>query len=383
MKTKGFLVFSLAALSLASCEGGATSSLSSETSSQTPITTSQATSAPKASSTIYSGKARSDLTNLFVRNDGWNGADGVYTFQIGDKILWYFSDTFVGVVNADRKRVNNSFINNSYAVSNLDGSDISFHYGENPISSAFKAPAGSYYWPQDSYVKDGTLYIFALKMKAAGGLGDILGVDIVKAAFDGTSVTESEIIPLPGLQSSDKTLGAYLYGSYVEKAEDGYLYIYGYRTINNRKNMVVCRMAESAFPSGAIEYLNTEGWSASVNTLKELAGDISPEFRLYHVGNKVYLAYILSTWSGKIFLSEAPSALDVFPRGEYVYYCPEEATITKSTICYNAKIQSVFSDSNKLVISYHVNSLTNADNANAEIYRPRFIEVERTDGGGL
>jgi hypothetical protein len=383
MKGKPWVLLALGLLLLSSCDGGVTSSLSSESSGQTPATTSQSTSTPKASSTVYTSTPRNDLTNLFVRHEGWNGADGVYTFKIGDKILWYFSDTFVGTVNADRQRINNAFINNSYAVSDLDGSNIVFHYGENPISSAFKAPEGSYYWPQDSYVKDNTLYIFALKMKAAGGLGDILGVDIVKATFDGTSVSESEIIPLSGLQSSDTALGAYLYGSYLEKAEDGYLYIYGYRTINNRKNMVVCRMLESSFPGGSLEYLNSEGWSTSVTSLKELASDISPEFRLYHVGSKVYLAYILSTWSGKIFLSEAPTALDVFPRGEYVYYCPEEVAITKNTICYNAKIQSVFSDGSKLVISYHVNSLTNADNANAEIYRPRFIEVKRTDGGSL
>jgi hypothetical protein len=383
MKRKQAVLALFAVLLLASCDGGTSSSITSEASSETPISTSQSTSTPKASSTIYSGTARTDLTNLFVRSDGWNGADGVYTFRIGEKILWYFSDTFVGKVDENRKRIANSFINNSYAVSDLDGSNIVFHYGENPISSAFKALEGSYYWPQDSYVKDNTLYIFALKMKAAGGLGDILGVDIVKATFDGTTLTEGEIIPLSGLQSSDTALGAYLYGSYVKKAADGYLYIYGYRTISNRKNMVVCRMLESSFPSGSLEYLNSEGWSTSVTSLKELASDISPEFRLYHVGSKVYLVYILSTWSGKIFLSEAPTALDVFPRGEYVYYCPEEVAITKNTICYNAKIQSVFSDSNKLVISYHVNSLTSADNANAEIYRPRFIEVKRTDGGSL
>lgn len=147
--------------------------------------------------------------------------------------------------------------------------------------------------------------------------------------------------------------------------------------------MCVSRMKLDGFPKSQVEYLNNDGWSASPTDLKEMANDISPEFRLYHVGNKVFLAYILSTWSGKIFLSEADTSLSVFPRGEYVYYCPEEVTITKNTFCYNAKIQPALCDEKKIVISYHVNSFTSADNSNAEVYRPRFIEVVRTDGGNL
>jgi hypothetical protein len=383
MNKKALYLLCSSFLLLSACQGQGNIVSSSSLNSNTAVRTTYVTSGPKASSKIYTGTKRDDLDNFFIRSSGWNGADGVYTFAFGNKLLWYFSDTFVGEVDSTRTRQNNKMINNSYAVSDLDGSDIVFHYGEDPIASAFPAPAGSLYWPEDSYVDGNDLYMFDLKMKAGGGLGDILGVDIVKATFDGTLLTQGEITEVPGLQTNDTSVGSYVFGSYVEKGDDGYLYVFGYLTKSGRHNMCVSRMKLDGFPKSQVEYLNNDGWSASPTDLKEMANDISPEFRLYHVGNKVFLAYILSTWSGKIFLSEADTSLSVFPRGEYVYYCPEEVTITKNTFCYNAKIQPALCDEKKIVISYHVNSFTSADNSNAEVYRPRFIEVVRTDGGNL
>ena len=73
-----------------------------------------------------------ELNNKFYRFSGWSGADGIYSFKVADKVLLYFSDTFIGDSSKDFK-----LINNSLAV--IKNDTIDFYYNKNPISSSFAA----------------------------------------------------------------------------------------------------------------------------------------------------------------------------------------------------------------------------------------------------
>ena len=65
-------------------------------------------------------------SNLFDRNNGWTGADGIYSIPIDrveipnsfteQKTLFIFSDTFIGEVNSSDERINTIMIRNSYAL---------------------------------------------------------------------------------------------------------------------------------------------------------------------------------------------------------------------------------------------------------------------------
>lgn len=73
----------------------------------------------------YIIREETELTNAFLRFNGWTGADGVFSFDLdngGDKIGinhnttgFIFSDTFIGGVNPDTYlRINPEIINNSF-----------------------------------------------------------------------------------------------------------------------------------------------------------------------------------------------------------------------------------------------------------------------------
>ena len=88
-----------------------------------------------------------ELSNLFLRQSGWTGADGIFSFDMnhgGDQIgqnhtitSFLFSDTFIGDVNEKGIRFNYDFINNSFGYLNHETNEISFDWDqtqEKPLS---------------------------------------------------------------------------------------------------------------------------------------------------------------------------------------------------------------------------------------------------------
>jgi len=92
-----------------------------------------------------------ELNNKFYRFSGWSGADGIYSFKVADKVLLYFSDTFIGDSSKNGIRKDFKLINNSLAV--IKNDTIDFYYNKNPISSSFAASNNSYYWLEMALLK--------------------------------------------------------------------------------------------------------------------------------------------------------------------------------------------------------------------------------------
>ena len=79
--------------------------------------------------TIYMGlgyyvEKNLEMTSLFERAHGWNGGDGIYSFNLerekdynqqNDRTLFVFGDTFVGHARKDKVRIEpTAFVNNSF-----------------------------------------------------------------------------------------------------------------------------------------------------------------------------------------------------------------------------------------------------------------------------
>jgi len=92
-------------------------------------------------------KEEKDLSDQFLRTEGWTGADGIFTFDLdqgGDRIGlnhqttgFIFSDTFIGTVNEEYRRTGFEFVNNSFGYLNHDNDQLSFEWddtGELPKS---------------------------------------------------------------------------------------------------------------------------------------------------------------------------------------------------------------------------------------------------------
>jgi hypothetical protein len=296
---------------------------------------------------------REDYDALFTKDPLWQGADGLYCWRFGSRLLWSFCDTLVGE--------SKTMIHNSWAASDFALSPLSFH------TESYLSQPGFYDWPQDGYFDCKSLYLFSLVLKDnTQETFPLTGVEINQVVYQNGSLKQVARYPLMGLTSPAIFLGS-------EVLEEGdYLYLFGYTVKGASKEMVVARMTKSEFPKGPLYFLTQEGWNLKPEHLSILAHDISPEFQIVYAHGSYYLAYIKGSISGEIYLSSSPNWLGPFPKGRKIYSCPEQS---KRAICYNAKILSALSDDQHLLLSYHVNALTNEDLLHTDCYRPHFLEV--------
>src|SRR5688500_8257572 len=124
-------------------------------------------------------------TNLFKRSKGWFGGDGIFAIPFSgidsfsdDSVLFLFSDTMVGEINAGKLDPGFNMVNNSVMILS----------GEEPVEEASrfliketsaKEPAtlfvpntsatktGDYYWLGDGFVNHANknMYIFAYRIR--------------------------------------------------------------------------------------------------------------------------------------------------------------------------------------------------------------------------
>src|SRR5205823_628817 len=127
------------------------------------------------------------------RTDDWTGADGVYSIPLGEgSVMWDFSDTFLGSVNADGTRPNDAPIINNDLVMQRGGALVTTVHGGTSTAPAslFTPSDASWYWMGDGTVENGTLRVFLPKYTRTGpGAWDWMwsGTDIGSVAANGTT----------------------------------------------------------------------------------------------------------------------------------------------------------------------------------------------------
>ena len=294
-----------------------------------------------------------ELNNKFYR----------FSFKVADKVLLYFSDTFIGDSSKNGIRKDFKLINNSLAV--IKNDTIDFYYNKNPISSSFAASNNSYYWLEDGIVEGDKLTIFALKMKndVLSSLPfEIEGIDIIR-----TSTTFKDSIEYT-IQETNLYSNNMVWGISLIKEND-YYYVFGYKNIYNNKCLVLSRTKDFI----SYEYLNEKGiFSSNIDSLLILKDHFEAESKIVKKGNFYYIAYTKDSISSEIFLIRTDSLLKPFTKEIKIYTCPEHQG---NIITYNAKIQDALSSRDNFVISYNVNTLINDEHQYLSIYRPRFIEI--------
>ena len=308
-------------------------------------------------------KKLEELNNKFYRLSGWSGADGVYSFKVDNRILLYFSDTFIGSSTNDGIRKDFKLINNSLAI--MENDKIDFIYNKNPIDSIFIQSDNSYYWLEDGIVENDKLAIFALNMKNdvfSSVPFEINGIDIIHTTTSFAENMKYEI------QKTNLYADNIIWGISIIK-EDGYYYVFGYKNTYGNKCLVLSRTKDLK----TYEYLNSIGLFSSNNQdLLVLKEHFEAESKVFKVNSYYYIAYTKDSISSEIYLIRAKSIFKPFNEEIKLYTCPEHKD---SIITYNAKIQDALSNEERLIISYNVNTLVNSEHKYLDIYRPRFIEI--------
>lgn len=362
----------------------------------------------------YSAVAAPEWTTLFDRRSGWTGADGVYSIPLsGDerpgsaagtgRTLILFSDTFVGTVNADKSRSNTVMVNNTTALLTGDqpvadqlqfnvrttgkGKAVSMVVPKNPADPSER------FWPSDGVVVGDKVYAFAMRIKDA----DTPPFAFATAGASLLWAPVNDPVPFAGSYGQKESslmvfakpggYGETFYGLAVmpltaaagAPQPDGYLYVYGSRSGQYQKSLVVSRVKPAQIANfSAYRFWDGSQWVADINQAAVVTRAVSAEFSVHPLPDgRFMLVHMTDLLGTSVAVRYGSSPVGPWGKDIIVWDAPEVA-LTPNVFVYGAKAHPHLSTTGELLISYHANTFDFFENfsaGGADIYRPRFIKV--------
>ncbi|MFD0683009.1 DUF4185 domain-containing protein [Actinomadura fibrosa] len=331
--------------------------------------------------------------------DDWTGADTTYSLKLSDgRIVYAYSDTFLGKVNSDGSRPvvieeggTTPFINNSFVVQATGGALTTVHGGTAAAPKAVMPPPqrADWYWAGD-LTQSGSevqqLYREYYDPNPDNGdPWDMKFKGNVLARFStGNLSAPTQVAAMPSATGVQ-------WGSAILK-DGGKTYIYGTEDYTdpstgvNTKYLHVARV-DGTDLRGTWSYRTSSGWSLAEADSARLLSGVSNEFSVTKRGAH-YLLVNQDTkiaFGAEIDVLLSCSADGPFTNEQTVYSTPETGPFGSygdpDVYTYNAHQHASLSSSGRLVISYNVNSLdrtagpANDNYRDVSIYRARYINL--------
>ncbi len=349
------------------------------------------TSAALGSGFTFRAEPAPELEKPFRHDSGWVGADGDFSVPLdGGRVLWLFSDTFVGEVE-DGRRINCRMVNNSVAIQRQDANQpVEFFHGKNQDGSprSFVVPerGSGYFWLFDGVLTPKGLYLFLMRVETVGegafgfrGTGTTLGhVKNPSEPPDKWQITQTD---LDCCRYTPE--GSIFYGSCVLKA-DGYCYIYGLDSMardgrKRRGAMVLARVPENEVGEpDKWRFLSGGKWLPAPAVPDALCEGLASEYSVSWLpAIKRYVAvYTEGGIFGRIVVRTAPNPGGPWGEPVCVYECPDSKWHEK-TFSYAAKAHPELATApDELIVTYATNSTRFADLIeDARLYWPRFVRI--------
>jgi hypothetical protein len=356
------------------------------------------------------------MFNNYGNNAGcadWSGGDATNGVNLGGgTVAWFFSDSYLGSPAARKTLFYRSTLRNSIVIQNgtslrtITGGNtcqerntsLSFwdRYAKTP-APAPDASSGGFYWTGDQMV---------------------VGSNVVKFYYHGTpgkfpfAIDSSAVatIPVSALES-DKTMNitplqftnlctdsadgsTVIWGSALLNWQ-GNVYVYGWSTTNSK--LLYLAKTTAANLTDPSTWQTFDGLDSSGNPIWSGCGDGNQLVPLpITLGSGLSVATIpgsSSLWliqedpgnglvNGPITAHPAAEPWLFGNQEDVLYYPPEEShSYPYYYLTYEARLQPAFASASQVVISYNVNTTAvdtgcvSANNHDASIYRPRFIDV--------
>jgi hypothetical protein len=354
-----------------------------------------------------------EWTNLFARNNGWFGGDGIYTIPLNGvesgkpeakKTLFIFSDSMIGNIKDDKMEPGAKMIHNSVAI--LKGAkpvkeNITFFWKndqkDNPETVFVpKTPLTGptdYYWLGDGFVnqeQNNAIYIFGYRVKqvsdGAFGFSEVGNTLIKIAEKEEPPYKTFEQKDTPFYLSSNETekeMGSFGAGIFVNTAKagapkpDGYVYVYGVKGM--AKKLLVARVKPKEFDDySKWSFWDGATWNADIKKAGAITDQVSNELSLSVLPDGRYALIFQQGGMGRAVgmrLGKSP----IGPFGPIIkLWDSSDALIKKSYFSYNAKAHPSLSEKGELLISYNVNSFDFFKDleTDPQLYRPRFIKIK-------
>jgi hypothetical protein len=360
----------------------------------------------------FSVEEATDWSNLFVRNSGWVGGDGIFSIPLNgvdtagagkdQETLLLFSDTIFGDIINDSIQPGFKMVHNSTAIikgNEPEKNNIEFYVDKKSngdpesmfIPATPNSQPGDYYWLGDGFVNhamaDAT-YIFGYRVRdttaASFGFTEV-GNTIIKIPKGSTPPFTDQVqmdtpFFLSGSSDTYGSFGACIFPNtkeaYAPNA-DGYVYIYGLR--GKAKNVLVARVKPEQFEDfSSWRFWDGNTWNTDIKAVANIANRASNELSVSPLKDGRYAMVFQTDGIGRtvgLRLSNHPEG----PFGPIIelWEC-KEPDIAKNFFVYNAKAHPNLSMPNELLISYNVNSFDfwNDILVYPNLYHPRFIRVK-------
>lgn len=366
---------------------------------------------PKADTLVaFKTYAAPEWTNQFYRNEGWFGADGIFTMTLSgnesvgagktDSVLMYFSDTMTGTVVGDSAVENFKMVNNSFAwVRESSHETVTIHYKKDEPGNALSyfSPStpntqeGEYYWFGDGFVNqedDNSINIFGYRVfdnSEASWDFEVRGVTLLTIPANSQLPFEEHAqIDLPLFIDIDG-IGKGTFGSavYVNTKEagapnpDGHLYVYG--LVDPGKKLVLSRVKPAEVrKEEEWSFWNGKEWDQDISTIQPVTDRVSNEVSITPLNDGRYLLVFQEDGIGEYTsIRIGESLTGPFGPIQRIWHVPELSE-PPGIIPYNAKAHPVLSDNSRLLISYNTISLDYFNDIlkHPHMYRPRFFWLE-------
>lgn len=334
------------------------------------------------------GPARAEVNHTLTarfrrfgdRRGGWTGADSAYSVSLpGNRVVWLYSDTFLGKVNSDRSRPEDSpFIHNSLILASPSG-DMRTVTGGTPRSpKSLIAPhkgddSETWYWVGDGVMEYGTLAVLILQFKRTGD--GPLDFEYVRSGIASLHPPTFKVTSVTLRKTSSETDSVQWASAIL--SERHYTYIYGIEDKGAKKHVHLARVVKHGLSRGsAWQYWTGVRWSHQETDSARIASDVSNEFSVSRHGN----GYSLITndareqWSPDIMVYDSYSPEGPFSNQRLLYRAPEKKG---DVYAYNAKAHPELKPrAGRMVVTYNVNSLDQDDiYKDVDLYRPRYMNI--------
>ncbi len=303
--------------------------------------------------------------------EDWTGGDGTYSVRLPDgRSLWIFSDSFLGLVRENGSRpIDAPFINNSMVIQEGEALIQTLHGGTPEDPTAFFVPAdgSSWYWPQEGVVEGDRLQVFLQKFVRTGP-------DPWDFEWRGTDIATLSLpnLTLEALTHASGTVVAYG----VAVVERGtYTYVYGVED-EPFVNYLHLARAPRGNLLGPWEFRTPSGWSAEPTDSVRLLEDVGNGLSVTPVGDRLILITMADSdfFGNEIILRVACRPWGPWGPETHVYTTPENQG---GLFSYNAHAHEQFTEGDRLLVSYDVNTFEAEDLWNdVTIYRPRFLRLQ-------
>jgi fibronectin type 3 domain-containing protein len=325
------------------------------------------------------GMSATDLNTMFQtygdQGGHWTGGDNTASVALPDgRVAWLFSDTFLGTVNADGSRASDTPMVNNTLVVQDDTSLVSTRNGGTtsaPLALVRPTQTDQYFWAADGIVEGGVLKVLYNRLQRGGSQDNLdftlKGTSLVTFTLPDLAV--SSVVDLP----VGDTIG---WGSAILQ-DGGYTYIYGTSKGDSSMRFGHVARAPAGGLSGAWQYWTGSAWSTTEASAARLLSGVGSAFGVVKSGS----GYVLLTQDNNIVFNPqfvayaADSPVGPFHEPAPLFTAPEAEPGTPK-IVYDLRVHPELTRTGKLLFSYNVNSLDNADNyRDARLYRPRFVEL--------